>query len=189
MDKKIIIITAPSGSGKTTLVKQLLALYPRLAFSISACTRSPRQGETNGLDYYFLQETDFRQKIEENAFLEWEMVYTGKYYGTLNEELERIWNNHQYPLVDIDVHGALSIKNKFPATSMSLFIKAPSMDVLRERLVARGTETQETLSERLEKAKAELTYAPLFDHIIVNDDLHVALQEMIQIIDLFLNQG
>lgn len=188
MHKKIIIITAPSGSGKTTLVKQLLSRYPRLAFSISACTRMPRDGERNGMDYYFLQEADFKRKIAEGAFLEWEMVYSGKYYGTLNEELERIWKNDQYPLVDIDVQGALNIKSKFPETSLSLFIKAPSLAVLCERLQARGTETEDTLKERLEKAEGELTFAPLFDRIIINDNLDSALKETIRAIEDFLDK-
>lgn len=188
MTKKIIIITAPSGSGKTTLVRQLLLLYPRLAFSVSACTRLPRNGERNGIDYYFLLEADFKRKIEEGAFLEWEMVYSGKYYGTLNSELERIWDNGQYPLVDIDVQGALNIKNKFPGSSIALFIKAPSLKVLRERLLARGTETDETLKERLEKAEDELTFAPLFDQVIINDNLDNALQETIRVIEDFLNK-
>jgi len=189
MDKKIIVITAPSGSGKTTLVRHLLRHAPELAFSVSACTRNPRDGELHGRDYYFLKEEDFKKKIEEHAFLEWEMVYTGKYYGTLHAELDRIWGNGQYPLVDIDVQGALSIKHKFPDRSLTLFIKAPSMEVLRQRLQARGSETPATLEERLGKAAYELTFAPRFDRIIINDDLDAALKETTDVIHAFLNKS
>lgn len=131
---KIIIITAPSGSGKTTLVKTLLSDCPALAFSISACTRQPRVGELHGKDYYYYTEAEFQQLIAQDAFIEWEMVYTGKYYGTLKSEFERIWRLERYPLVDIDVQGALAISNKFPDSSVSIFIKAPSIDELRRRL-------------------------------------------------------
>lgn len=185
--EKIIIITAPSGSGKTTLVKRLLAAYPKLAFSISACTRTPRPGETHGKDYYFFTEDEFQQHIAEDAFVEWEMVYTGKYYGTLKSEVMRIWKNDQFPLVDIDVKGALAIQQKYPATSLSLFIEAPSLDILRQRLIARGTETPQTLEERIEKAKDELTYAPQFDRIIINEDLDTATQELVKVVEDFLS--
>jgi len=184
---KIIIITAPSGSGKTTLVKRLLARYHHLAFSISACTRSPRPGEQHGKDYYFYSEEEFKDLIKQDAFVEWEMVYTGKYYGTLKTEVERIWNLEKAPLVDIDVHGALSIRQKYPHNSLTIFIQAPSLDVLKERLMARNTETPETLQERLDKARYELTFAPQFDRIVVNDDLEIATQELIQTVEEFLN--
>lgn len=183
---KIIIITAPSGSGKTTIVKRLLESYPKLAFSISACTRNPRAGEQNGKDYHFLQEEDFLSKIKEDAFIEWEMVYTGKYYGTLKSELQRIWDAGRYPLVDIDVQGALNIKQKYPEDSISLFIRAPSMEELERRLVNRGTENEHTLKERLDKAADELTYAPKFDRIIVNDQLDRAVEEIKSIIENFI---
>lgn len=184
---KIIIVTAPSGSGKTTLVKRVLAAYPRLAFSISACTRTPRLNEQHGRDYYFYTEEEFKKLIEEDAFVEWEMVYTGKYYGTLKSEVERIWANGQAPLVDIDVHGAISIQNKYPENSLSLFIQAPSMEELRRRLVNRGTETPESLEERIEKAKIELVYAPQFDAVIINDDLEKATENLINTIEDFLS--
>lgn len=183
---KIIIITAPSGSGKTTIVKRLLESYPKLAFSISACTRNPRAGEQDGKDYHFLQEEDFISKIKEDAFIEWEMVYTGKYYGTLKSELQRIWDEGRYPLVDIDVQGALNIKQKYPEDSISLFIQAPSMEELERRLVNRGTENEDTLKERLDKATDELTYAPKFDRIIVNDQLDRAVEEIKSIIENFI---
>ncbi len=185
--EKIIIITAPSGSGKTTLVKMLLAEYPQLAFSISACTRNPRPNEEHGKDYYFFNEQDFRTLIDQNAFAEWEMVYTGKYYGTLKSELKRIWTQHKTPLVDIDVKGALAIQQSFPNNSLSIFIKAPSIEELRKRLQNRGTETPESLEERINKANDELSFADRFNTIIVNDNLEKALQELIKTIELFLN--
>lgn len=183
---KIIIITAPSGSGKTTIVKRLLESYPKLAFSISACTRSPRQGEQDGKDYYFFREEDFLQKIKEDAFVEWEMVYTGKYYGTLKSELRRIWNAGQFPLVDIDVQGALNIKKKYTDESISLFIQAPSLKELERRLRSRGTETEQSLLERINKAKDELTYAARFDRIVINDNLDTAVEEIKDIVETFL---
>jgi len=185
---KIIIITAPSGSGKTTLVKRLLRACPELSFSISACTRTPRPNEVHGKDYYFYAEQDFKKLIDADAFVEWEMVYTGKYYGTLRSELERIWQNKQYPLVDIDVNGALAIHDAYPSSSISLFIQAPSLEVLRERLSKRGTETVQSIEERVEKAAYELTFADQFDQIIVNDDLEVATAELVSVVKAFLQQ-
>lgn len=186
--EKIIIITAPSGSGKTTLVKRLLAAMPKLAFSISACTRKPRPGEEHAKDYYFYSDIEFQQMIEDDAFVEWEMVYTGKYYGTLKSELNRIWNSKHYPLVDIDVHGALAIQKKHPRTSLSIFIQAPSIETLRERLLLRGTETPQTLEERIDKAKFELNFANQFDRLVVNNDLEFATRELIEVVENFLNQ-
>jgi guanylate kinase len=186
--EKIIIITAPSGSGKTTLVKRLLAAMPKLAFSISACTRKPRPGEEHAKDYYFYTDTEFQQMIEDDAFVEWEMVYTGKYYGTLKSELNRIWNSDRYPLVDIDVNGALAIQKKHPRTSLSIFIQAPSIEVLRERLLLRGTETPQTLEERIDKAKFELTFSNQFDRIVVNNDLDFATRELMEVVENFINQ-
>lgn len=183
---KIIIVTAPSGSGKTTLVKRMLAAYPKLAFSISACTRKPRPNEEHGKDYYFFTEQEFKQLIEEDAFVEWEMVYTGKYYGTLKTEVERIWMNGQAPLVDIDVQGAIAIQKKYPDNSISLFIQAPSMQELRNRLIKRGTETPESLEERIKKAEWEITHAEHFDAVIINDDLDKATAELIATIEDFL---
>jgi len=185
---KIIIITAPSGSGKTTIVKQLLQRSSKLAFSISACTRTPRPGEIHGKDYYFLTEPEFKDKIGEDAFIEWEMVYTGKYYGTLRTEVDRIWSEEKAPLVDIDVIGALNIKQQYAEKSISIFIKAPSVDELRNRLEARGTESVQTLQERLDKAAYELSFAEQFDRIIVNDNLERAIEETLEVIDAFLNQ-
>lgn len=180
---KIIVIAAPSGSGKTTLVKRLLAECPRLAFSISACTRQPRDGETHGKDYYFYSEPEFRQLIDEDAFVEWEMVYTGKYYGTLKSELQRIWDSGRSPLIDIDVQGALAIKNKYPDIALTIFIEAPSIEELRKRLVARGTETDHSLEERVSKAEHELTFAPQFERIVINENLDDATRELMQIVE------
>lgn len=186
---RIIIITAPSGSGKTTLVRRLLQAMPSLAFSISACTRAPRSGELDGRDYYFLTEPEFKSRIDADEFVEWEMVYTGKYYGTLRSELQRIWDSGRTPLVDIDVKGALAIQEQYPETSLSIFIKAPSLEILRERLIARGTESAQMLEERLAKAEYELMAAPEFDRIIVNDDLEQATQDLMQLTQGFITHG
>lgn len=182
---KIIVITAPSGSGKTTLVKRLLEACPHLRFSISACTRNPRPGEVNGKDYHFYTEERFKQLIEEDAFVEWEMVYTGKYYGTLKSELQRIWDAGCSPLVDIDVQGALAISYKYPEICRTIFIEAPSLNVLRQRLQLRGTETASSIEERVNKAEYELTFAPRFDHIIINDDLDQATRGLMSIVEQF----
>ena len=184
--KKIVIITAPSGSGKTTLVRQLMRACPQLGFSVSACTRPPRGAEVDGRDYHFLTEARFRELIDQNAFVEWEMVYEGKYYGTLASELDRIWAAGCYPLVDIDVKGALALQEAFPDTSLTLFIQTPSLEVLRQRLTLRGTETPESLDERLSKATFELSIAPQFDRIIVNDDLDYATEELVGVVQDFL---
>ncbi len=182
---KLIVITAPSGSGKTTLVKRLLASCPDVEFSISACTRLPRNGEVNGRDYYFYEEDQFKRLIEEDAFVEWEMVYSGKYYGTLKAELQRIWDKGKIPLVDIDVQGALAIRLKYPENCLTIFIETPSLEVLRERLEARGTETAHSLEERINKAAYELTFAPKFDQIIINDDLATATHNLNNVVAEF----
>lgn len=184
---KIVIVTAPSGSGKTTLVKQLLRKCPRLAFSVSACTRKARPGEVNGKDYYFLTPAYFQNLIARDAFVEWEMVYAGKYYGTLRSEIARILSEGTFPLVDIDVKGALSIMEAFPGQALSIFIKAPSEQALRERLLKRGTETEETLRERLSKAAYETGFADQFHHTIINDCVEVAGAELLRIVEAFLD--
>lgn len=185
---KVIVITAPSGSGKTTLVRRLLERTPGLEFSISACTRQPRNGEVHGKDYYFFDVETFQKMIADDAFIEWEMVYTGKYYGTLRAEMQRIWDENRTPLVDIDVMGALVVKEKFPGQCLTIFIKAPSMDELRRRLENRGSETPQSLEERINKAEHELTVAPNFDHIIVNDDLDKATTELCALVVSFLKK-
>lgn len=144
-------------------------------------------GEQHGRDYYFYDAETFKRMIDENAFVEWEMVYTGKYYGTLRSELQRIWNEGKAPLVDIDVQGALAIKKAFPDTSISIFIEAPSLEVLRERLIKRGTETEQTLEERVSKAEYELTFANQFNKIVINDDLDKATTELTTVVEQFLH--
>lgn len=183
---KIIVVTAPSGSGKTTLVQRLLAANPELLFSVSACTRRPRPGEVDGRDYYFLDETRFQGLLQRDAFVEWEMVYPGKYYGTLKSELQRIWEAGCYPLVDIDVKGALAIQQAYPEACLTLFIQAPSLEELRARLVKRGTESPQSLEERVTKAAYELGFSHEFDRVIVNDDLESAFKELLQVTDGFL---
>ena len=186
MSNKIIIITAPSGAGKTTIVKKLLSEMPQLAFSISATTRQARENEVDGRDYYFLTQEDFHEKIEAHAFAEYEMVYAGKYYGTLKSELERIWANKQVPMVDIDVKGALSIKEHYQEAALTIFIQPPTLDTLRVRLSERGTETQDSLEERLGKARYELSFSHEFDEIVINDELPQAYAEVKALVTAFL---
>ena len=175
---KIIIITAPSGAGKTSITRFLLQKYPaNLAFSVSAATRSPRSYEKDGVDYYFISLEAFKQKILHNEFAEWEMVYEGKYYGTLKSELDRIWAAGKTPLLDIEVKGAIHICEQYPHSTLSLFIEPPSVDELRRRLEMRGTETVESLLARVNKASYEISFKHHFDRIIVNDDLQKACRE------------
>ena len=186
---KIIIITAPSGAGKTSITHYLLSKYPSLAFSISATTRSPRGEEKDSVDYYFISVKDFQQHIQQNDFIEWEMVYEGKYYGTLKSETDRIWSEGRTPLLDIDVQGAIHVQKQFPDTSLSLFIEPPSVEVLRQRLLSRGTETPESLETRVSKASYELSFKHAFDAVIVNDDLQKACTETERIISNFLGDA
>jgi guanylate kinase len=176
--EKIIIITAPSGAGKSSITRYLLEKYPAdLAFSISAATRSPRSDEKDGKDYYFIGLEAFKQKIQNNEFAEWEMVYEGKYYGTLKSELNRIWASGRTPLLDIEVKGAIHIREQYPHSNLALFIEPPSVDELRRRLEKRGTETLESLLARVNKAAYEISFKHHFDRIIVNDDLQKARHE------------
>ena len=183
---KIIIITAPSGAGKTSITHYLLNKYPSLAFSVSATTRSPRSTERDGIDYYFISVHAFQQHIQQNDFIEWEMVYESKYYGTLKTEISRIWNEGKTPLLDIDVQGAIHVQQQFPATSLSLFIQPPSIETLRERLQNRGTETEQSIQTRLGKAAYELSFIHAFDAVIINDDFNKACQETERLIRNFL---
>lgn len=172
---KAIFFCAPSGSGKTTLVKHLLSKYENLGFSISACTRDKRgRNEIDGKDYYFLSIEQFRQKIEENAFVEWEEVYAGGYYGTLKSEVQRLWNEGKNVIFDVDVKGGMHLKEYFKEDGIGVFVKVPSIEELERRLRSRGTETEESLSKRLYKMKFEMTFQDRFDVILVNDDLESA---------------
>lgn len=185
--QRIVIITAPSGAGKTTITRHLLDRYPdRLAFSVSAATREPRGKEVDGQDYHFMTAQRFRELIEEGAFLEWEMVYEGKYYGTLMSEVERIWTSGRAPMLDIDVKGAMRVMEQHRPICLSIFIKPPSLQELERRLRQRGTDPEDSIRMRLEKADFEMSYADRFDHVIVNDDLQTALASVESIIGDFL---
>jgi guanylate kinase len=183
---KVIVITAPSGAGKTSITRYLLNTFPQLAFSVSAATREARSYEQHGRDYYFISAEDFKQKIQQNEFVEWEMVYEGKYYGTLKNELQRIWNNDQAPLLDIDVKGAIHVQQQYPGTCLSIFIEPPSVDELKRRLESRGTETTESLQARVNKASYEISFKDHFDKTIINDDLSSACAKAVQIVKDFL---
>lgn len=188
LQHKLIIIAAPSGAGKTSIVKHLLSTLPdQLGFSVSCATRAPRAGETHGSDYYFITPQEFTRRVEAGEFAEWEMVYEEKFYGTLHSELQRIWDQRQAPLLDIDVKGGLRIKEQYPQ-SLSLFIEPPSLEVLRERLAARGTETPDSLQMRLNKASEECSYRNQFDHIIVNDQLEKACKEAVSLVRDYLTR-
>jgi guanylate kinase len=175
--QKLIIITAPSGAGKTSVTKYLLEKISQLAFSVSATTRRPRSNEINGVDYYFISEEDFHKKIHEEDFIEWEMVYEGKYYGTFKSELQRIWNDNKIPLLDIDVKGAIHVHEQFDGSCLTIFIEPPSIDELKKRLQSRGTESLESLQTRLNKAVFELSFKHQFNKIVVNDNLQQACEE------------
>jgi len=184
---KIIIITAPSGAGKTSITHWLLGKYPdKLAFSVSAATRNPRSYEKDGADYYFITLDNFKQKIQRGEFVEWEMVYEGKFYGTLKSELDRIWKAGRTPLLDIEVKGAIHVREQYPDSTLALFIEPPSVDELRRRLEMRGTETVESLLARVNKASYEISFKHHFDRIIVNDDLNKACLEAETAIRAFL---
>jgi guanylate kinase len=185
---KIIIITAPSGSGKTSITKHLLQRFPQLAFSVSAATRPARANEQNGRDYYFISEAEFQQKIQDHEFVEWEMVYEGRFYGTLKSELKRIWDNNQIPVLDIDVKGAIHVQGQFPDSTLSLFIQPPSIDELKRRLLSRGTESDDSLSARINKAGYEISFSHSFHHVVVNDELHRAQAEAEQIVRDFIDK-
>ncbi len=183
---KLIIVSAPSGAGKTTIVRHLLDCDLGLEFSVSATSRSPRTGEIHGKDYFFLGEADFRRKIEEEAFVEWEEVYTGILYGTLKCEIERIWQSGHSVIFDVDVIGGLNLKKIFGEKALALFIMPPSVEALHRRLRGRSTEPEEKILTRTAKADYELSFAPQFDKIIVNDDLTTAFREAEKLIGEFL---
>jgi guanylate kinase len=183
---KLIVVSAPSGSGKTTLVKALLAEKLPLAFSISATSRPPRGNEKNGVDYHFLSTEGFQKKIEANAFIEYEEVYPGKFYGTLRSEIEDLWNAGRHVVFDVDVVGGLNIKSQFPDQTLALFIQPPSLAVLEQRLRNRGTEDEALIQERIAKAGQEIKAASQFDVTIVNDNLASAKEKIIQLVKEFI---
>ncbi len=185
---KLIVFSAPSGAGKTTIVNYLrsqLSLY--LSFSISACSRAKRPEEIDGEHYYFLSVEKFKKRIQQNDFLEWEEVYKDNYYGTLKSEIERIWKQGKHVIFDIDVMGGLNLKQKFPDICTTIYVKPPSIETLKERLQKRGTESQEKIQMRIQKAKEELTYIDQFDYILINKDLERAKREAIEIVKNQLN--
>lgn len=169
--EKMIIFSAPSGSGKSTLINYLMSKFDCLEFSISATSRSPRGEEKDGVEYYFLSSEQFKEKIAEGAFLEWEEVYTDKYYGTLKSEVSRINNKNHIVVFDVDVAGGCNIKKMYGANAMSIFIMPPSIATLKERLIKRGTDTMDVINDRVNKASYEMTFSDKFDRIVVNDDL------------------
>lgn len=183
---KLIIFSAPSGSGKTTLVRYLMEQGLDLAFSISCTSRKPRGTEQNGVDYYFLTPEEFRQRIENDEFLEYEEVYTDKFYGTLKSEVERLSDERHTVVFDVDVKGGVNIKKFYGDRALSVFIQPPSIEELSRRLHGRATDTEEVIQQRLAKAAYELTFAPQFDRVIVNDDLDVAKAETLKVVTEFL---
>ena len=186
--KKVVIFCAPSGSGKTTIVKHLLSIDNRLQFSVSACTRKQRANEVNGKDYYFLTLEDFKNKISNNEFLEYEEVYGGNFYGTLKSEIERIWLQKKVVIFDVDVVGGLNIKKYFGEKALAVFVKPPDIQTLEIRLRERSTETEETLKMRVDKAVHELKFEDKFEKVIVNDGLDEALIEAEKLVDQFINE-
>ncbi len=182
----VIIFSAPSGAGKTTLVKHILQSGLPLAFSISACTRPLRQGEVHGRDYYFMTVPEFREHIKRSDFVEWEEVYEGSYYGTLRSEVDRIWASGRHVLFDVDVKGGLMLKKQFGEKALAIFVEPPSVEELERRLIARSTDSEEKIRQRVAKAEYELSFAPQFDRIIVNDRLDDAQKEAVELIEKFI---
>ncbi len=186
---KLVIFSAPSGSGKTTIVRHLLKVFPeKLEFSISATSREKRGLEVNGKDYYYLSVEEFKKKIENNEFLEWEEVYTNTFYGTLRAEVERIWEKGKHVIFDIDVEGGLNLKDQFKDRALAIFVMPPSIKILEERLRLRNTEGAESISRRIAKAEKELKTASLFDRFILNEELSIALTEAEKIVKEFLKK-
>ena len=183
---KMLIFSAPSGAGKTTILRHLLQHFPQLEFSVSACSRQPREGEVDGRDYHFLSADEFRARIERNEFVEWEEVYPGHFYGTLWSELHRIWNNGNIVAFDVDVKGGINLRSKFD-NALSVFIMPPSIEVLRQRLLNRGTETLEKVEMRVQRAQEEMSYAQQFDKILLNDNLSEAQVQALQMVKSWLN--
>lgn len=183
---KAIIISAPSGAGKTTLVKRLLETGLPIEFSISACSRKPRENEINGKDYYFLTIDEFKTQIQNSSFIEWEEVYENNFYGTLKKEIDDIWKMEKHVIFDVDVQGGISLKKYFGKNAISIFIKPPSLKTLIERLVKRNTENVASISSRIEKSKKEMKYINEFDCIVENDDLSDATKNIIRVVEEFI---
>lgn len=183
---KVLIFSAPSGSGKSTIVNHILGLHPEIEFSVSATSRPPRGQEQDGVEYYFLSIEEFRRRIEADQFVEYEQVYEGRYYGTLKSEVERIWAKGHVIIFDVDVKGGVNLKKYFGDKALSVFIQAPSVEELKRRLIARNTDTPEAIAERVAKAAEEMTYAPKFDVVLINDNLDKAYAEAEKMVDDFL---
>ena len=183
---KLVIFSAPSGAGKSTLVNYLLPQFPQLSFSISATSRAPRGQEEHGKDYYFLSSEEFKVRVAQDELLEWEEVYSGTYYGTLRTEVERIWSEGKVVVFDIDVVGALNLKKQFGDRALTLFVQAPSVEILEQRIRGRGTDSEEKIQQRVAKATIEMSRAPEFDKVVVNDDLNTAKAKALAILKDFL---
>ncbi len=188
MKGKIIIITAPSGAGKTSITRFLLNKYPYLAFSVSAATRLPRGEEQNGVEYYFMSVDEFQEKIHNKEFMEWEMVYEGKYYGTLKSEMERLWKKGKVAILDIDVKGAIHVQKQYPENSLSIFIEPPSVDELKKRLHGRGVDDEKTIDTRINKANYELSFKHSFDVVVVNNEFEKACRQTEAAVVKFMNE-
>ncbi|MBQ3260733.1 MAG: guanylate kinase [Alistipes sp.] len=185
---KLVIFSAPSGSGKTTIVRRLLSNFPQFEFSISATSRQPRGTEQHGVDYYFLTQEEFAEAVREERFVEWEEVYAGTCYGTLRSEMERIWAKGNVIVFDVDVLGGINLKKIFGEDACSIFVQPPSIEELERRLRGRATDSEDVIAKRVAKAEFELSKAPEFDHVVVNDDLDTAVNETIEIINAFLDK-
>ena len=183
---KVLIFSAPSGAGKSTIVRHLMDIYPFLGFSISATSRQPRGDERDGVEYYFMSDEQFKAGIRDCLFVEYEEVYSGHYYGTLKSEVERIWAENKIVLFDIDVQGGMRLKTLYGDNALSVFVMPPSLETLRERLVARGTDSVETIERRLMKAEEEISHSHKFDVILLNDSLERCKDEIIEIVDNFI---
>jgi guanylate kinase len=186
MEGKLIIFSAPSGSGKTTIVRELLKHYPQFEFSISATSRQPRGTEQNGVDYFFLSQEEFRERVSAGEFVEWEEVYNGTCYGTLRSEIERIWQKGNTIIFDVDVMGGINLKHIFGEQACSIFIMPPSIQELEKRLIGRATDAPEVIAKRIAKAEFELSKSTEFDHVVINDELAVAVEQTHDIIQNFI---
>lgn len=187
-DGKLVVVVAPSGSGKTTMARRLLKDFPTLQFSVSATTRAPREGEQHGREYFFLSDAEFDERVDAGDFLEWETFYNGRRYGTLKPEVDRLLKKGYFILLDLEVNGAMNVKRIYGDRCLAVFICPPSVDILRERLSLRGTETPESLSVRLERVAYEMTFKDRFDTCVINDDLETAYREVRDTVKTFFDQ-